>query len=272
MRSILVHADKDSAFESRLQAALDLARRFEGHATLLIATPLRQFVSFDPFGGTYFAAEALAAAQAEDLTLETRLADRLAGEDVPWDIAMSDGDVAGALAAAATFADLAIVSLPAAEGEGRGDLPLLAGDVALAAPVPVLALPRDTKALVFEAPAMVAWNGSTEAAHALRAAIPLLHGRAVTLVAIDTGDADADGFPATDALRYLSRHGIHGELKTVARGADAVGERLVAEAAAMSAGLLVMGAFGRSRLRETLFGGVTRHLLSHSRTPLLLAH
>jgi nucleotide-binding universal stress UspA family protein len=40
----------------------------------------------------------------------------------------------------------------------------------------------------------------------------------------------------------------------------------------MGAGLLVMGAFGRSRLRETLFGGVTRHLLSHSRTPLLLAH
>src|SRR3546814_1168050 len=75
MRSILVHADNDSAFEGRLQVALDLARRFEGHATLLIATPLQQFVSFDPFGGTYFAAEALAAAQADDLALESRLAE-----------------------------------------------------------------------------------------------------------------------------------------------------------------------------------------------------
>src|SRR3546814_15419013 len=83
MRSILVHADNDSAFEGRLQVALDLARRFEGHATLLIATPLQQFVSFDPFDGTYFAAEAPAAAQADDLALESRLSEQLAGEDVP---------------------------------------------------------------------------------------------------------------------------------------------------------------------------------------------
>src|SRR3546814_14248049 len=89
MRSILVHADNDSAFEGRLQVALDLARRFEGHATLLIATPLQQFVSFDPFGGTYFAAEALAAAQADDLALESRLAEQLEGEDVPWAIPMA---------------------------------------------------------------------------------------------------------------------------------------------------------------------------------------
>ena len=272
MRSILVHADKDAAFEGRLQTALDLARKFEGHVTLLIATPLRQFVSFDPFGGTYFAAEALAAAQAEDLALESRLAERLADEDVPWDIAMADGDVAGALAGAATFADLAIVSLPAGEGEGRGDLPLLAGDVALAASVPVLALPRETKSFAPEGSVMVAWNGSTQSARALRAALPLLQERAVTLVTVDEEDGDKDGFPATDALRYLSRHDIHGELKTVARSAESVGQQLVAEAAALGAGVIVTGAFGRSRLRETLFGGVTRHLLSHSRTPLLLAH
>lgn len=272
MRSILVHADHDAAFEGRLQVALDLARRFEGHVTLMIATPLQQFVSFDPFGGTYFAAEALAAAQAEDLALESRLADRLADEDVPWDIAMADGDVAGALAGAATFADLAVVSLPASEGKGRGDLPLLAGDVALAAPVPVLALPRDVKTLDLEGPVMIAWNGSSEAAHALHAALPLLQGRAVTLVAVDEEGGDKDGFPATDALRYLSRHDIHAELKSVARSGESVGERLVAEAEALGARLIVTGAFGRSRLRETLFGGVTRHLLLHSRTPLLLAH
>ena len=64
MRSILVHADHDKANEVRLQTALDIARRLRAHLTLLIATPLQQFVSFDPFGGTYFAAEALAAAQA----------------------------------------------------------------------------------------------------------------------------------------------------------------------------------------------------------------
>ncbi|HMO75412.1 MAG TPA: universal stress protein [Sphingopyxis sp.] len=266
MRSILVHADSDAASEGRLQAALDVARRFEGHVRLMIATPLQQFVSFDPFGGSYFAREALAQAQAEDLALEARLADDLANEDVPWDIVMADGDILGSLAVAATLSDLAVVSLP---GERESAPPLLAGDLALATPVPVLALPQQARGLDFDAPVMVAWNGSSQAAAALRAALPLLAGRAVTLVSVEDRDED---FPGTDALRYLSRHGIHAELKIVERGVETVEERLEKEAEALGAGLIVMGAFGKSRLRETLFGGATQYLLTSGRFPLLLAH
>ena len=267
MRSILVHADHDAASEGRLQAALDIARRFEGHVTLMIATPLQQFVSFDPFGGTYFAAEALAKAQADDLALENSLSDRLANEDVPWDIAMADGDIVGALAGAASLADLTVVSLP---GRRESLPPLLAGDLALTTPVPVLALPQDAKGIDGDSPAMIAWNGSPQAAAALRAAVPLLRGgRKVVLVVVGQDDGT---FPGTDALRYLSRHDIHAELLVVERGADTVEERLEEEAVAMGAGLIVMGAFGRSRLRETLFGGTTQYLLTKSRFPLLLAH
>lgn len=270
MRSILVHADNGAAFEGRCQAALDLARRFEGHVTLLIATPLQQFVSFDPFGGTYFAAEALAKAQADDLTLESRLADRLAREDVPWTIDMADGDIAAALAGAATLADLSVVSLPEPQHDARIGPAMLAGDLALATRVPVLALPRTDKDLDFDAPAMVAWNGSPQSAQALRAALPLLGGgRPVTLVAVGEDDRS---FPGTDALRYLSRHGIHADLDVVDRGDWAVGERLEKEADMLGAGLIVMGAFGHSRLRETLFGGTTHHMLKSGRFPLLLAH
>ena len=60
MRSILVHADHDKANEVRLQTALDIARRQRAHVTLLIATPFRQFVAVDPFGGSYVLAEAMA--------------------------------------------------------------------------------------------------------------------------------------------------------------------------------------------------------------------
>ena len=116
------------------------------------------------FGGTYFAAEALAKAQADDLALESRLADRLAKEDVPWDIEMADGEIVSALSGAATLADLAIVSLPKAKGDFRSGPPMLAGDLALTASVPVLALPQDSKALDFDKPALIAWNGSPEAA------------------------------------------------------------------------------------------------------------
>jgi nucleotide-binding universal stress UspA family protein len=270
MRSILVHADNDPACEGRLQVALDLARRFEGHVTLMIATPLQQFVSFDPFGGTYFAAEALARAQADDLALENRLSDRLATQDVPWDIELAERDIVGALAGAAALADLSIVTLPGDQRAPAHGPPMLAGDLALATPVPVLALPAGNVMLDMEAPVMVAWNGSTHAAQALRAAVPLLRGeRRVVLVAVG---ADDGLFPGTEALRYLSRHGVHADLSLVEREGGTVEERLVEEADALGAGLIVMGAFGKSRLRETLFGGTTQFLLSHGRFPLLLAH
>lgn len=269
MRSILVHADNDAASEGRLQAALDVARRYEGHVTLMIATPLQQFISFDPFGGSYFAAEALAKAQADDLALESKLADDLANEDVPWDIVTAEGDIAGSLALAATLADLAVVSLSAPKS-GAFTPSMLAGDLALATPVPVLALPQGTTSIDFDAPAMVAWNGSAQAAAALRAALPLLvGGRPVTLVSV--GEEDG-AFPATDALRYLSRHDVHAELKVVERGSVTAEERLEQEAEALGAGLIVMGAFGRGRLRETLFGGATQYLVTSGRFPLLLAH
>ena len=80
MRSILVHADHDKANEVRLQTALDIARRLRAHLTLLIATPFRQFVAVDPFGGSYVLAEAMAKAQADDAALEAALSARLGGE------------------------------------------------------------------------------------------------------------------------------------------------------------------------------------------------
>ena len=80
------------------------------------------------------------------------------------------------------------------------------------------------------------------------------------------------GFPPTDALSYLARHGIKAELKVLAK-AGSVEETLFAEVSRLGAGLLVMGAYGKSRMREYLFGGVTRYFLEESSGPaLLLVH
>ena len=146
---------------------------------------------------------------------------------------------------------------------------MLAGDLALTASVPVLALPQDSKALDFDKPALIAWNGSPEAAHAVRAAVPFLKGRPVVIVTIGGDEGD---FAAEEAARYLSRHGIHAELRAIERGVETPEERIEKEADALGAGLIVMGAFGRSRLRETIFGGATQYLVTGGRYPLLLAH
>ena len=118
--------------------------------------------------------------------------------------------------------------------------------------------------------ACVAWDGSDEAAAALRGAAPLLRDCAsVTVVTVTEKDR---GRPTDDAMRYLSRHGVKAELQAVAR-VGSIEETIAAAAARAQADLLVMGAFGHSRMREYLFGGVTRYFVEEATGPaLLLAH
>lgn len=269
MRNILVQADNGVGMAARTESALAIGRRFRSHLSFLISSPYQQFIAADPFGGMYLAKEQLAQAQLRDLELEQRLTAELEREDVPWDVAVADGDPLSTMALAASLADLAIVSLGARDGRGRR-APTIAADLALTVPVPVLALPPEGKPVDLDAPVMVAWNGSAQAASALRAGVALM-GDAQNVLLVAVGE-DEGGVAAEDALRYMSRHGVHGELRREAKGADTAEEVLERTAREINAGLIVMGAFGRPRLRETLFGGVTRYLLEATPAPLLLAH
>ncbi|MBA4752940.1 MAG: universal stress protein [Sphingopyxis sp.] len=270
MRNLLVHADDSPAMAARLESALAIGRRHRSHITLLVSSPFQQFVASDPFGGMYLAREALAKSQLAATELVERLSEQMRGEDVPWDISVGDGELVGTLAIAATLADLVIVSLGASGGKRTGASQMMAGDLAMMVPAPVLALPETKEIADLDTPAMVAWNGSLEAANALRQAVPLL--RDSSSVVLVTVGADEGRIDAEDALRYLSRHGIHAILRAEERRGVTVEEALERTARDLGAGLIVMGAFGHSRLRETFFGGVTRYLLDAAHTPLLLAH
>lgn len=268
-KSILVHADASSAMQQRVDDSLALARRHGGHVTALFNLPMQRFISTDPFGGAFLATEALAKAQADLLVGQSALAERLGRDDVPWDITASEGDLVAELAASAALADLVIVGMAPTNSRKFDAYPMLAGDVAIAAHVPVLALPEDGNGFDLDGPAIIAWNGSAEAATAVRQATPLLQGRSVTLLRIDEAEGQ---FADMAALAYLSRHDIRAESRTEARSAETVEEAIERVAAEMGAALVVMGAFGHSRFRQTLFGGVTRHMLSNARVPLLLSH
>ena len=270
MRSILVFADSSPAMETRLQAGLDIARACSGHLSLLTCLPANRFVTIDPFGGSYLAEGAFAEAQARDAALAETLAQRMAGEDVPWSIYASDREPVDALVGAARLADMVIVSNPGFDAPSP-----FAPDVsalATATSAPVLALPQDGPAFAPSAPALVAWNGSHEAAHALKSAVPLLKlASSVALLSVAPAKG-ADESGAGEAMAYLSRHGVSAEL--VERTADRLTPEEVIHAAAADAGagLVVMGAYGHSRLREFLVGGVTRYMVGNAAFNLLLMH
>lgn len=260
MRSILVPVDRFDANDPRIQSALSIARVMDGHVRFLSNTPFTRFIAMDPFGGTFVATEAMEEADRQTERLHDRIQNAMANEDVAWDFIDSDVETVDALIGAARLSDLVIVA------RSTDDAGALAADVATRARTPVMAVPtgRSVDPL---APAMVAWNDSDEAAHALRAATPLLrHAAAVHLVTV----GDEVPVPA-DALTYLSRHGVHAEFHAVS-GDGGVETALLAAHERLGAGVMVMGAYGHSRLREALFGGVTHYFLTEASIPLLLVH
>lgn len=248
MKSILVSADRPAGFDARLETALGLARSTGGHISALVNMPVAAHVVMDPMGGTYFAAEALDRIRDDRDERAKAVEARLASLGVPFDVISAEGDAVESLAGAARFADVVVVS----HGDG------LAGDLALTATVPVLRVADDAPLAFPINKACIAWNGSEEAAFALRSAVPLLTDCAS--VEIVTVIDHSGGFPATEAMRYLSRYGIHADLQEIERRGSTE-ETLAVAIGRSGASVLVMGAFGKSRMREFLFGGVTNHFL-----------
>ena len=265
MRAILIHAGHDDNADERVDSGLAIARALGGHVTLHINTPVAAYVTMDPFGGSYVLTDIMDSVRARTDTLVENMSVRLARDDVPWSVETSEADLVDALVSSARLADLVIMSLGDAVPP-LGTRPPV-GAVAIAGRTPVLALPHGVR---FDPTgvAMVAWNGSYEGAHALRAAVPLLR-LASTVHVVTIAERDV-AFPATDALAYLSRHDIHAVAHERESGPATVEEALVAYGDELGATLTVMGAYGHSRLRELLFGGVTRFAIDAAARPLLL--
>ena len=121
---------------------------------------------------------------------------------------------------------------------------------------------------------MIAWDESPECWHAVSAAIPFMHlAKSVRVISVDRDASNREASQA-EVLAYLRCHGIGATAQVVEpQEMLSVGDTLLAAGAEYEAGLLVMGAYSHSRLREMLLGGATRHILKNaSSRPVLLAH
>jgi nucleotide-binding universal stress UspA family protein len=121
--------------------------------------------------------------------------------------------------------------------------------------------------------AMIAWSHSLQAWRAVAAAVPLMAtARRVEIVSVGEDEA-AVAESRADVIRYLGWHGITATARQVKPLSRSVGDTLLHEASEAGIGMLVMGAYSHSRVRELLLGGVTRHVLSNvAVTPVFMAH
>ncbi len=135
---------------------------------------------------------------------------------------------------------------------------------------PVLMVPKGVS-FDMTKPALVAWNGSAEAARAVINAVPVLEKSDHVLV-VQAGDIESSGTPIADAQDHLSLFGIKADIETVEAAGKSVMDVLTDRAKKISAGYVVMGAYTHNPWRELVLGGVTQHMVKHGTLPVMLAH
>jgi nucleotide-binding universal stress UspA family protein len=168
------------------------------------------------------------------------------------------------------IADLVVVSEANREGKNGVELDFVE-NVILGTGRPVLILPRKAALELNPNVIVCGYNGSKEAARAVHDAVPLLKkAKDVRLLWVDpASEAESSGAEMAESLK---RHGIKARAEAVESGGANPAEVVMAKARELGAGIVVLGAYGHSRIREFVLGGATRHALSTMTVPLLMSH
>jgi nucleotide-binding universal stress UspA family protein len=272
IKDLLVHLDETPASATRLQATLTLATSCGAQVTAL-------YLIAEPFlpgmGGRHLPAELLrehlahGEAEAEAVLASARADAERHGTTLAVIRASGPLDrLPQLLARHARCSDLTIVGQADLAAHGVDDTALIEAAF-MDSGRPALVVPRQGPAVLPPRRAIVAWDGSREAARAANDAIPLLQLAEFVLV-VDA--RDAGDHPGAELVAHLVRHEVKAELRQVAGSGSGIAEILLAQAHADAADLLVMGGYGHSRLREMMLGGTTRSILEHMSLPVLFSH
>lgn len=279
IKDILLHLDPATDMEADIAAAVQVAEANDAHlAALYTAASMPAWPAYTYAGlpgDVLDTIETHEAKAAEDIraTYEKIVARSSLSTDFRQARVYS-AEVAETVARHARHADMLIM------GQSKPDSPRAGGsevveETVLAAGRPVLVLPYVGDRSSMGTNVIVGWDGSREAARALNDALPFMKNAKTVHVMVVNPDANAENFselPGADISLHLARHGLKVELiSEKASGIDPA-NLILSRAADIGADMLVMGAFGHSRIRESLFGGVSRSILRQMTLPVLMSH
>lgn len=277
IKTILLHLTRRQAASQLLDTACALARHHGAHLigmAAFSATPPVPPLAI-PYSSTVIDEMLQAARQAEDELKQvfdehTREAPFVA----EWvHVSGLTGDLVGAVMDQGRAADLIIAGQRDPEWE-LGPVLDFPERLALESGRPVLLVPRHGPPLQRIEKVAIAWNGARESTRAAFDALPLLTAakEVVILTVTDKGEPFKEGTPAAALAATLARHEINTTVNHLGQSDESIAKTLLDAANAIDADLLVMGAYGHSRFREFVFGGVTRDMTNDSSIPLLLSH
>jgi len=273
---ILVHVDQSPRAQMRLDIAADLARQHGAHLTALqvidVAMPV---MALGDGGGGAVIAELMEqmrqSALVAGVKLKVAFEAALARDGIMGEWRQVEGTTREILALHGRYADLLVLGQDDPESDSAGLLEAVVFDSGR----PVLAIPFAGSFKTIGKRVLVGWNASREASRALHDALPLIAKAETATVFLANPTRGLDGHgeePGADIARHMVRHGLKVEVAKVIAGDVPDSALLLNHASDMGADLLVMGAYGHSRLREFILGGMTRSLLREMTVPVLLSH
>ncbi len=272
-QDILVVVDNPVSVAPRLAPAAALASRFAARLTGLFTTGYPMSPAYGDLAGWMPVIDSyMAARRTEGNIAETAFRQELARLQLAGDWLYREAEPTRGTIEAARLHDLVVLAQPDPDAASNGLRP---EEVVLACGRPVVVIPYAGHFAELGRHVLVAWNGSREATRALHDAMFLIErAEAVTVVEFDamvslTGEP---GPSAADVATFLSRRGIAAHAESANSDEVGVPDLLLSRAADLGADLVVMGAYGHSRLREYVLGGVSRSIFQQMTVPGLMVH
>ncbi len=269
IKDVLVYLDNDDDCAQRVLSAAQLCHYFDAHLTGLYAIRLLNihhypyaYLPADAFG----ALEAHATEQCDEA--KAVFIEKANMGDASGEFRAVKGEIIEPLGIQSRYTDILVV--PSHNVTNKKLNPrYIVSDVLLAAACPVLVLPENHSPIDLPLQrVLVAWDGSHECARALKSALPIL----VKTVEVDVVSVSSSKQDADDIAQHITRHGIKTNVHLVEGSSFDAGSTLLKHAESLNSQLIVMGAYGHSRLREQVLGGATQHILHHSSLPILFSH
>ncbi|MCR9124708.1 MAG: universal stress protein [Rhodobacteraceae bacterium] len=273
---LTVVTDEDVALVQLRQAAA-LARMMDAHLEIMCLGVDTTQIGYAYAGvNAAFTQDAWRRAVDDGRALRTLCETEMNGSDLRWsaeDGAVGLADLGRRVARHAQFCDLVVQPKPYVSGAGPGRDTVVEAAL-FEGRAPVMVMPAGVQTSEAPGTVLAAWNESPEALTAMRRALPLLKlAKTVHIVVVDPPVHSPDrSDPGGPLSQMLARHGVHCEIDVLGKTMNRVSDVLSRHAMDISADLIVMGAYGHSRLREAIMGGASRNMLQIADVPLFMAH
>ena len=280
-KSVLVVVTNPGQAQAAIAAAARIALANDGHLDVLAVGVDQTQLGYSYIGGGAVLTELSLARAGDDAKRAEVAARAVLSEQDPalrWslDTAVAEmGGVGNIVGNAASFVDLVVQTRPYGAGQGyEAEAVVEAALFDGHAPVLIVPAGLDLPHIASPKRILLAWNQSAEALIAAKRALPLL--QAAEYVDVTVVDPPARGPERSDPggllCQFLVRHGVKAEVTVLARTKAKVSEVLAQHALDRDCDMMVMGAYGHSRLREAVLGGATRAVLEGTAIPVLMAH